>query len=143
MEKINTGGIGFLGGTLQVRGQKTGIWGAGFLGIVFALSFCPISAALFFGSLFSLAMSHGSKIIMPSLYGIGTAIPVLGFALLLAISTQLVSKAYHKIATFELWARKITGIVFTRLRQDAPRGSAGSFTLAGVYYCLRYLFHWL
>ena len=126
--KINAGGIGFLGDTLQVRAQKTGIWGAGLLGIVFALSFCPISAALFFGSLFSLAMSHGSKIIMPSLYGIGTAIPVLGFALLLAISTQLVSKAYHKIATFELWARKITAMVFI---------------LAGVYYCLRYLFHWL
>ncbi len=44
-----------------------GMWGAGFLGIVFALSFCPVSAALFFGSLFSLAIAHGSKIILPSL----------------------------------------------------------------------------
>ncbi len=73
-------------------------------------------------------MSHGSKIIMPSLYGIGTAIPVLGFAFLLALSAQLMGKAYYKIATFELWARKITGIVFI---------------LAGIYYCLRYLLHWL
>ncbi len=126
--KIKAGGIGSFGHTLQVRAQKTGICGAGLLGIVFALSFCPVSAALFFGSLFSLAMSHGSKIIMPSLYGIGTAIPVLGFAFLLALSAQLVGKAYYKIATFELWARKITGLVFI---------------LAGIYYCLRYLLHWL
>ncbi len=126
--KINVGGIGLLGDTLQVRAQKTGIWGAGILGIVFALSFCPVSAALFFGSLFSLAMSHGSRIIIPSIYGIGTAVPVLGFAFFLALSAQLVGKAYQKIATFELWARKITAIVFI---------------LAGMYYCLRYLLHWL
>jgi cytochrome c-type biogenesis protein len=126
--KINTGGIGLFENTVQARVQKTGIWGAGLLGIVFALSFCPVSAALFFGSLFSLAMNQGSKIIMPSLYGIGTAIPVLGFAFLLALSTQLVGKAYHKIAIFELWARKITAIVFI---------------LAGIYYCIRYLFHWI
>jgi cytochrome c biogenesis protein CcdA len=126
--KITAGGIGSFGEALQVRAQKTGIWGAGLLGIVFALSFCPVSAALFFGSLFSLAMSHGSRIIMPSVYGIGSAVPVLGFAFLLALSTQLVGKAYHKIATFELWARKITAIVFI---------------LTGIYYCLRYLLHWL
>ncbi|RLC30919.1 sulfite exporter TauE/SafE family protein [Candidatus Woesebacteria bacterium] len=126
--KINTGGIGFFANTFQVRIQKTGIWGAGVLGMVFALSFCPVSAALFFGSLFSLAINHDSKIIMPSLYGIGTAIPVLGFAFLLALSTKLVGKAYDKIAKFELWARKITAIVFI---------------VAGIFYCLRYLLHWL
>ena len=126
--KITAGGIGFFENTAQVRVPKTGIWGAGLLGIIFALSFCPVSAALFFGSLFSLAMNHNSKIIMPSLYGIGTALPVLGFTFLLALSAKLVGKAYHKIATFELWARKITAIVFV---------------LAGIYYCLRYLLHWL
>lgn len=126
--KITAGGIGFFAHTVQVRVEKAGIWGAGLLGIMFALSFCPVSAALFFGSLFSLSLNHGSKIIMPSLYGIGTALPVLGFAFLLALSTKLVGKAYHKIAAFELWARKLTAIVFV---------------LAGSYYCLRYLLHWL
>lgn len=126
--KITAGGIGFFENTAQVRVPKAGIWGAGLLGIIFALSFCPVSAALFFGSLFSLAMNHNSKIIMPSLYGIGTALPVLGFTFLLALSAKMVGKAYHKISTFELWARKITAIVFV---------------LAGIYYCLRYLLHWL
>ena len=126
--KINTFGVGFSENALQARIHNAGIWGAGLLGIVFALAFCPVSAALFFGSLFSLAVTHHSRFIMPSLYGIGTAIPVLGFAFLLAFSTQLIGKAYQKIATFELWAIKIT---------------AGLFILIGIYYCLRYLVHWL
>jgi len=126
--KITGVGVAFSGNALQDRIHNAGIWGAGLLGIVFALAFCPVSAALFFGSLFSLAITHHSRFIMPSLYGIGTAIPVLGFAFLLAFSTQLVGKVYQKIATFELWARKITAVVFI---------------LAGIYYCLRYLLHWL
>lgn len=125
---INLGGIGFSGSSIQSRVDKAGIWGAGFLGIIFALSFCPISAALFFGSLFSLAVAHGSKIIMPSLFGIGTAIPVLAFAFLIAFSTHLVGKVYEKITAFELWAR---------------RGTAVVFILAGIYYCWKYLFYWL
>jgi sulfite exporter TauE/SafE len=32
---------------MQKRVQALGMWGALFLGVVFALSFCPISAALF------------------------------------------------------------------------------------------------
>lgn len=126
--KINTFGVGFSETALQDRIHNAGIWGAGLLGIVFALAFCPVSAALFFGSLFSLAITHHSRFIMPSLYGIGTAIPVLGFAFLLAFSTQLIGKAYPKVALFEVWARKITAVVFI---------------LAGIYYCLRYIFHLL
>jgi cytochrome c-type biogenesis protein len=125
---IDFGGIGFFGDALQSRAEKAGVWGAGFLGIVFALSFCPVSAALFFGSLFSLAIAHGSKIILPSLFGIGTAIPVLVFAFLLAFSTHLVGNAYKKIAVFELWARRLTASVFI---------------LAGFYYCFRFLFNLL
>lgn len=126
--KIDFGGIRFFGNSFQSRVEKAGIWGAGLLGIVFALSFCPVSAALFFGSLFSLAIVHSSKIILPSLFGIGTALPVLFFAFLLAFSTHLVGNAYNKIAVFELWTRKLTSSVFI---------------LAGLYYCMRFLFNCL
>jgi len=126
--KINTGGGLLFGNKLERNVQKFGIWGAALLGVVFALSFCPVSAALFFGSLFSLSINHGSKIIMPSLYGIGTAIPVLAFAFLIGLSTKLVGTAYNKIATFEFWARKITAIVFI---------------FAGIYYCLKYILYWI
>lgn len=110
--KINIGGSVPFGGYIQSHAERWGIGGAGLLGILFALSFCPISAALFFGSLFSVAVTHDSKIIMPLLYGIGTALPVLAFALFLAFATHLVGKALDKLAVFEVWARKITALVF-------------------------------
>jgi|GEM_PF-1203257 len=55
--KVRGGGIAE---GLQRRVEASGVWGAGILGIVFALSFCPVSAALFFGSLVPLALRHGS-----------------------------------------------------------------------------------
>ena len=124
--KLNIPGV--MGGSdrMQQRVERTGIWGAGLLGVVFALSFCPVSAALFFGSLFSLALVHNSAFIMPCLYGIGTAIPVMGFAFLLAFSTQLVGRVFGRISLFESWARRITAIIFIA---------------AGIYYCLQYIFH--
>jgi len=117
-------GLGTFINNLQGRVERIGIWGAGLLGIVFALSFCPVSAALFFGSLFSVAIKNDSGILLPSVYGIGTALPVLAFAVLMGISARLVSKAYNKVSVFEIWARRVTAAVFV---------------LAGVYYCVTYL----
>ena len=62
------------------RVDRAGIWGAGILGIVFALSFCRSLPALFFGSLVPLAAEHGSPVLLPTVYGIGTALPVAVFA---------------------------------------------------------------
>jgi cytochrome c biogenesis protein CcdA len=109
--KINLGGNNF-GAGLQKKVDQAGIWGAFIMGIAFALSFCPVSAALFFGSLFSLALKYNSPILLPSLYGIGTAIPVLVFVFLLVFSVQMVGKIFNKLSVFEVWARKTTAIVF-------------------------------
>jgi cytochrome c biogenesis protein CcdA len=109
---------------LQGRIQHLGLLGAVLLGGIFALSFCPVSAALFFGSLFSLALKHESGVVLPSIYGIGTAIPVLGFAILMGVSASMVSKACNKVAVFEIWARRITAVVFI---------------LAGLYYFYIYV----
>ena len=120
-------GAGSIANNLRGRIQNLGLYGAALLGIIFALSFCPVSAALFFGSLFSIALKHDSGIVLPCIYGIGTALPVLAFAILMAISAGLVSRAYDKVAVFEMWARRITATVFI---------------LAGIYYCFTYLFRW-
>jgi cytochrome c-type biogenesis protein len=97
---------------IQSRVQHWGLLGAGLLGMIFAMSFCPVSAALYFGSLLPLAMAHGSAITLPSVYGIGTGLPVFGFAVLVAFGAQRVSKAFNRLAQFEKWARRITGVVF-------------------------------
>ncbi|MBD3266603.1 sulfite exporter TauE/SafE family protein [bacterium] len=94
------------------RAETWGFWGAGALGIVFALSFCPVSAALFFGSLIPLAIRHQSGALFPSLYGVGTALPVVFFAILLALGTHSLSKMFNRITQVEWWARRITGALF-------------------------------
>ena len=46
----------------------SGIKGAFMLGAIFALSFCPISAALFFGSLIPMALNNNYGIALPFVY---------------------------------------------------------------------------
>jgi cytochrome c biogenesis protein CcdA len=122
---------------MQKRFESWGIWGAGLLGVIFALSFCPISAALFFGSLIPLSVKSGSGLMLPALYGLGglmlpalyglgTGLPVLLFAVLIAFGAQSVGNAFNKLTQLELWIRRVTG---------------GIFILVGVYYCLMHIFN--
>jgi len=108
------------------RVDRMGIWGAGFLGVIFALSFCPVSAALFFGSLVPLAVRSDSGILHPALYGIGTALPVVVFSILLASGANYLGKVFGGVTCFELWARRVTGVLFIGI---------------GIYFSLEYIFH--
>ena len=105
--------------------ENGGVWGAAALGILFALSFCPISAALFFGSLLPLAIRHESPWLVPSIYGVGTGLPVLVFALALGLGTGSVAGIFRRVTQAERWARLATGAIFIAV---------------GIYYCLRYVF---
>ena len=102
------------------------MWGAGLLGAAFALSFCPVSAALFFGSLIPLALRANSVVVLPAVYGIGTALPVIVFAFVVALSAHSLGKAFDRITSVEKWARRITGVVFVAV---------------GIYLSLVYIFH--
>jgi len=98
--------------SIQEKARRWGIWGSGALGIVFALTFCPLSAALFFGSLIPLAIDGKSAIVMPSIYGLGTALPVIAFALVMAFSMKSIGRFFDKLTRIEKWARKATAYVF-------------------------------
>jgi len=91
---------------------EAGIRGSFMLGIIFALSFCPIAAALFFGSLIPLALNSKYGIALPFFYGIGTGIPVVIFAISIAVGVKSISKWFQKAKIFESYTRKITGIIF-------------------------------
>jgi cytochrome c-type biogenesis protein len=92
--------------------EKLGLWGALPLGFLFALAFCPTSAALFFGGLIPLAWSNNSPFFLPLLYGVGTALPVAAFAILIALGAGWVGKAFKILDRFEKWARYATGGIF-------------------------------
>ena len=97
---------------VQRRVDRLGLWGAGLIGFLFALSFCPVSAGLFFGILVPMAVDHGSAFVLPTAYGIGTAVPVAVFAVLLAGGAGRLGEALDRIQAFEVWARRATAVVF-------------------------------
>lgn len=103
-------GGGGVSSSLQARVDKMGIWGAGLLGLIFALAFCPVSAGLFFGALLPLAL-RGNAACMSSLYGIGTALPVIGFSLIIAFAANRLGTAFQRLTTIEKWFRKATAVV--------------------------------
>lgn len=101
-----------VGNSVQEKAGKWGIWGSGLLGIIFALTFCPLSAALFFGSLIPLAIDGKSPVMMPSVYGLGTALPVVAFALVMVFSVKSIGKIFAKLTQIEKWVRKLTAVIF-------------------------------
>lgn len=108
----------------QKWAQKNTFMGAFFLGVLFALAFCPVSAALFFGSVLPLSLKYKSVILIPLIYGIGTALPVIFFAVVISFSIQSVGNIFNKLAAFELWARK---------------SAAAIFIVTGIYFIFKYL----
>jgi cytochrome c-type biogenesis protein len=110
---------------LKRRIDAGGIWGAALLGILFALSFCPTSAALFFGSLIPLSIRFESRFFMPATYGIGTGLPVFVFAVLITLGARRIGVVFNRLAAIELWARRITGV---------------AFIVVGILYSLTYIF---
>ena len=97
---------------MRERIDRAGIWGAFPLGAVLALAFCPVSAALFFGTLIPLATENRSPILLPAVYGIGTGLPVVIFAVLIALGVGWMGSALDRVQAFERWARLATGLVF-------------------------------
>ncbi|MEN6458258.1 MAG: aromatic aminobenezylarsenical efflux permease ArsG family transporter [Thermoguttaceae bacterium] len=141
-----SGGGAMMGEGMKKRIDSMGIWGALLLGILFAIAFCPTSAAWFFGLVALILGSEagaitalltkigvslpaaslpGGTVVLPLIYGVGTAVPVLLVAFLLAYSARSVGKAYNMLSRIEWWARQITG---------------WAFVLGGVYCSLAYVF---
>lgn len=92
--------------------KKGPLLGSILIGALFALAFCPVSAALFFGSMLPIAVKHQSIILIPSIYGLGTALPVIAFAVLIATGANYIGTVFDKLTQVELWVRRVTGIVF-------------------------------
>ncbi len=113
-------------GKLQEKIQSKGIIFSFPLGIILALSFCPVSAGLFFGALIPLALKVNSSFLVPFVYGFGTALPVVFFAFIIAFGSELLGKVYSCLAKIELWFRYSAGIIFI---------------LVGIYYTITYVYN--
>lgn len=100
---------------------RKGGWGALLLGILFALAFCPSSAIFYFGMLIPMSATVPAGYLLPVVFAVATALPVLIVAWILAFSAQQIGNFYGKMQTVQKWLNRIVGILFTAI---------------GIYYCI-------
>lgn len=106
------------------RFGNQGVLGSFFLGIVFALAFCPYSGALYFGMLVPMTLRSAEPLSMPLVFALGTGLPVLLFTYLLAYSIEKVSNWFNAIQKIEKMIRY---------------GVGGVFIVVGLYYILLFI----
>jgi cytochrome c-type biogenesis protein len=99
------------GGGLSSLGERVSRWGmaGGFLlGILFALAFCPYSAVLYFGVLIPLALKSSGGLALPTIFAIGTGLPVLIFGIALSFGVSRVSSWFDRITRAQTTIRIVT-----------------------------------
>lgn len=115
--------FGFRGNGEQLA--RKGSWGALLLGVLFALAFCPTSGVFYFGMLIPMSASSTAGYLLPVLFAVATALPVLVVAWILAFSVQHIGQFYGRMQTIQKWLNRIVG---------------GIFVIIGIYYCMTMYF---
>ena len=117
-DKLNLPKFGF-NGNAEGLARKGG-WGALMIGILFALAFCPTSGVFYFGMLIPMSATATAGYLLPVVFAIATALPVLAVAWILAFSVQQMGSFYGKMQKVQKWMNLIVGVVFI---------------IIGIYYC--------
>ena len=104
------GGVGVSEG-FGKRVRALGLLGAFALGMLFALAFCPVSAALFFMQLIPIALAEESPLLLPTLYGVGTALPIVAFVLVIAFSSEQLGKRFSQAQSLARWSKLGAGLL--------------------------------
>ena len=117
-DRLNLPKFGFNGNAEGLAGK--GGAGALLIGVLFALAFCPTSGVFYFGMLIPMSATATAGYLLPAVFAVATAIPVLIVAWILAFSVQQMSSFYGRIKTVQKWLNVIVGILFI---------------VIGIYYC--------
>jgi len=115
---------GVQGEKMQKIADTLGLWSALPLGAIFALALCPTTAATFLAAI-ALASQFQSNLLFPMVFGVCAAIPVMIFAGIIALNTQLLGKAFSVMNRIDWWTRSIAGTLFI---------------VIGFWFSLRYVY---
>ena len=110
--KIKFPGFSKLSEKMEQKSQTGGFFGILLLGIVFALAFCPYSGVLYFGMLIPMTITSVKGLYLPLIFSIGTGLPVIILAWIIAFTVSGVANFYNKLKTFEIWFRRIVSAIF-------------------------------
>jgi len=113
----------FVSGLKQKGRRLSGAPGAFLMGCLFALALCPVSAALFFGGLIPLAVSSGSTVLLPAVFGLGTALPVAAAAAVVSLGVKSLARWFDRLYLLQSIITPLTG---------------GLLLLTGLYFTLSY-----
>ncbi|OPY43899.1 MAG: hypothetical protein A4E42_01171 [Methanoregulaceae archaeon PtaU1.Bin222] len=97
---------------LELSLGKKGYLGGFLLGFVFALALCPFSAVLFFGMLIPIALNTGDAIIIPAVFAIATALPVIIISFVLVRGVNQLTAMMATVQKMEKWVKRIVAAVF-------------------------------
>jgi len=92
--------------------KTKGLLGSFLLGALFALAFCPYSGALFFAMLIPMTLSESAGLALPVVFSIGTGLPVILFAFVIAFSMEKLGTYFKAISKIEKVMRFVAGLVF-------------------------------
>ncbi len=109
--RLNLPQFGFNGSNVEGL-KKHGGWGAFLLGVLFAMAFCPTSGMFYFGMLIPMSATATMGYLLPVVFALATALPVLIVTWLLAFSMQEVGRFYGWMKGIERWTTIIVGVLF-------------------------------
>ncbi|WP_026710257.1 aromatic aminobenezylarsenical efflux permease ArsG family transporter [Flavobacterium filum] len=92
--------------------KTKGLLGSFLLGALFAMAFCPYSGALFFAMLIPMTLASSEGLILPVVFSIGTGLPVIFFALVIAFSMEKLGNYFKTITKIEKVMRIIAALTF-------------------------------
>ena len=104
--------------------KTKGLLGSFLLGALFAMAFCPYSGALFFAMLIPMTLASSEGLLLPIVFSIGTGLPVIFFAFVIAFSMEKLGNYFKTITKIEKVMRIITAL---------------TFIITGLYYINIYL----
>ncbi|MDP2176723.1 MAG: aromatic aminobenezylarsenical efflux permease ArsG family transporter [Bacteroidota bacterium] len=103
-------GSGSFTDKLSDKFKDKGLFGSFLMGALFAMAFCPYSGALFFGMLMPMTIQSGLH--LPIAYSLGTGLPVILFAFVIAFSIKKLGMYFNAITKVEKVMRIVAGVVF-------------------------------
>lgn len=92
--------------------KKRGGWGALLLGVLFAMAFCPTSGIFYFGMLIPMSATETGGYLLPAVFALATALPVVAVAWILAYSVAGLGRFYSRMQAFQKWFNRIVALLF-------------------------------
>lgn len=99
-------------GRFSEKFKDKGLLGSFLLGVIFSLAFCPYSGALFFALLIPMTLTADAGMALPLMFSLGSGLPVVFFAVVMASGIQRLGKYFRAIKKAERGMRFAVGVVF-------------------------------